>query len=182
MTTEAPTKRKNLFDIGEELIAIEEMIEAAEGDIGDPAEEAWITEWLESAAEAQASKVDCYINLVRSFENKAAAAGAEEDRYKKAKTVNHSHASRLLSRLKQHMEKTSQLKIETATGRTVTIQKNGGVAPLIVSPDVDPTQLSPKFQKLTIELDTKAVRAAIAAGEEVAFASLGERGTSLRIK
>jgi hypothetical protein len=181
MTTEAPKKR-SLFTIGEDLLAIEQIIEQAEGDISDPAVEATITSWLQELATDQANKADGYVNLIKKWEGEKAAAKAEAEQYTKAANVRAARIERLKLLLKQHMEATHQQKIETATGRTIAIQKNGGLCPLQVDAALNPAAIDAKFQKVTIELNSDAVRTALDAGEKLAFARLGLRGTSLRIK
>lgn len=44
------------------------------------------------------------------------------------------------------------------------------------------TQLPEQFQRVSIEADTKAIREALEAGQQLPFAHLGDRGSSLRIK
>ena len=79
------------------------------------------------------------------------------------------------------MELTHRAKLETATGRVLAIQKNGGKQPLVV--DWLPLEELPeRFQKVTITEDREKIAEALAAGEELTFARLEPRGTHLRIK
>jgi len=48
--------------------------------------------------------------------------------------------------------------------------------------DLDPKTLPERFQKITVEANSPAIREALESGEKLEFAELGERGTSLRIK
>lgn len=59
---------------------------------------------------------------------------------------------------------------------------NGGVAPLIGADALDPLTIDPRFQRVTTSVDASAIRAAIEAGETIEGVSIGQRGTSLRIK
>jgi Siphovirus Gp157 len=90
--------------------------------------------------------------------------------------------SRLKARLKDYLECTDRTKAVTSSGKMFAIQKNGGASPLVVAEDLDLSTLDQRFVRTVASLDTSAVRAAIAAGEDVPFASLGETGSHLRIR
>ena len=45
-----------------------------------------------------------------------------------------------------------------------------------------PTDLADGFQKVSIDANTTAIRQALEAGEDLDFAQLGDRGSSIRIK
>ena len=60
------------------------------------------------------------------------------------------------------------------------IQKNGGMLPLILSEA--PERLPEAFRRVSYEADNEAIRKALDEGQELDFASYGERGESLRIK
>lgn len=55
-------------------------------------------------------------------------------------------------------------------------------APLILDDSIPVAQLPEQFQKVSIDADTAAIRAALEAGESLEWARLGERGSSMRIK
>lgn len=173
---------QTLFGIGDDLLALEQLIEECEGDISDPKADAAITAWLSEIGASQALKVDGYINLIKRWDMQRAAAKAEAEQYRKMAQVRENRIDRLKQRLKEHMEQTHQVKIETISGRTVAIQNNGGVVPMEVSPYVDPKLIPQRFQRVVVELDTQLVRAALTAGETLTFAKLGQRGTQLRIR
>lgn len=172
---------KTLFEIGDEMLALEELIDSLDGDISDPAAEEAITAALESLAKDQANKTDGYVNLIRKWEMLQVAATAEKDRYSKRISVMDNRVGRLKHRLKQHMELTGQKKIETASGRSVTISNNGGALPLEMDTTVDPRTVDPRFQKVILTLDNENIRKALVAGEKLEFASIKPRGTHLRI-
>jgi hypothetical protein len=179
---EVAEKKQTLWDIGEDLLALERLVEECDGDISDPAVDAAITAWMDEMAKNQAVKCDGYVGLIRKWEMQKSAAVAEAEQYRKIASVRGNRIERLKVRLMEHMQATGQTKIETATGRTIGIQKNGGKVPLVVAPDVDPTQIDSRYQAVSIELDNEAVRKALEGGEKLAFASLGDRGVSLRIR
>jgi hypothetical protein len=173
---------RTLFAISEDLRALENLIESVDGDISDPQVEAAISGWLAELEKDQAVKTDAYVNLIRKWDNELAAAKAEAEQYRKIAETRANRVAKLKARLKEHMEATHQQRIETATGRTVAIQKNGGKAPLQIDMTTDPRQLEPRFQKTTVAIDTDAVRVALEAGESLDFASLLPVGSHLRIK
>lgn len=173
---------KTLFEIGEDLEALERLIEEAQGDISDPAAAEAVEAWFKEIADNQGGKIDNYCSLIRKWEGQAVAAKAEAEQYAKAAQVRANRVRALKDRLKLYMEVTHQVKIETPTGRTVAIQKNGGVAPMEVKPDLNPLTIPEKYQLKTISMNGPAVRAALEAGETLDFARLNERGTSLRIR
>lgn len=170
---------RTLFDIGDDLVALEEFIASLDGDI-TAADEA-VTAWLVSLGEEQAKKLDGYINLQKKLELEAAFARGIADEYAKRAKSKEVTIARLDQRLITHMIATNQKKIETASGRILAIQANGGKVPLIMH-DVNPDDLPPTFQKVTYAVNTDAVRRALESGETLPFASLGEKGSHLRIR
>jgi hypothetical protein len=62
------------------------------------------------------------------------------------------------------------------------LAKNGGKAPLILDESVPVAKLPERFQKVSIDPNTVAIREALESGEHLNFAQLGERGMSMRIK
>jgi hypothetical protein len=175
------TTKRSLFDIGEEMLELERYLESLDGDVSEPGVDEKVMAWFKNLGDAQATKIDNYIALMRKWEGEAAAAKAEIDRYKKSVQVRENRVERFKEKLKEHMEATHQKKIETATGRTVAIQNKGGKVPMFVD-DVDPTTVPAAYQKIAIEIDNEAVRKDLESGKALAFAELGERGTQLRIR
>lgn len=170
-----------LFDIGNDLIALEELLDETAGDVSDPAAEQAITDWMAEFEEEQAVKVDRYISLIRKKESEQAAAKIEKEHYGKIERVRSNCIARLKERMLIHLRDTNQRKIQSATGRSITIQANGGEVPLLLD-FVDPAKVESRFQKVTIELNKDAVREAVKSGEEIAWAKMGVRGESLRIR
>jgi len=87
----------------------------------------------------------------------------------------------LKDRLKWFFETHSIRTVETARYR-LSLARNGGKAPLILKDGVLPTELPNHFQRVSIDPDTTAIREALERGEQLDFAQLGDRGTSIRIK
>ena len=60
------------------------------------------------------------------------------------------------------------------------IQKNGGIAPLII--DSDEWMQEDEFRKVKYEPDNKAIREYLGSGASLPWARIGERGERLVIK
>jgi hypothetical protein len=197
--TETTTKKRSLFDIGDDLIAIENLIEERDGDISDPDVCDAITAWMAEMEGDLAAKTDGYVNLIRKWESEASAAKAEAEQYQKAAEVRANRVRSLKDRLKGWMQMMNRAKIETATGRTIAVQNNGGVEPVAVddtktefldramtgmqlnAADFILPELAP-FIRVKVELDIKAVRDHLKAGNSLPFATLQPRGQQLRIR
>jgi hypothetical protein len=176
------TINRPLFSIGADLEALEALLDEAAGDISNPAVAAAVKEWFAEIRSNQGEKIDRYVSLLRKWEGQAVAAKAEAEQYQKAAQVRTNCVKALKERLKLYLDMTHQTKVETPTGRTVAVQKNGGKVPMEVLPDVNPLGVEERFQLKTISLNTDAVRMALEAGEELKFARLGARGTHLAIR
>jgi Siphovirus Gp157 len=165
-----------LFQIGADLISAYETIDDLGGEL--PPE---LESWFDQLATDEAGKLDSYVGLIRQADAESAAAMEEMERWKMRAQARKNLASKLKERIKQHLELTNRTKAETATGRVLAVQKNGGKQPLVV--DWLPLEELPeRFKKVTITEDREKIADALAAGEELPFARLEPRGTHLRIK
>lgn len=171
-----------LYAIGEDLLQLNDLLEACEGDLSRVGElEPAVTAWLTSLEAEQAWKLDGYVNLVRQLEMEAAAAQSEAEQWQAKAGARRKRAEYLKDRLKRHLEATGQPKVMTATGRTVAVVGNGGQRPVAIRDGADPMDYPAKFRRWSVEFDRAAVRTALECGEDVPFASLAERGTHLRV-
>jgi hypothetical protein len=174
-----------LYAITADLHQLNDLLDEIEGDLSRLGEmEPAVTGWLELLGEEQAAKLDGYVGLIKTLEMEAAAAQAEKEQWQAKEKARTARADYLKAKLKQHLEATGQLKVQTASGRVVTVQKNGGVQPLEIKPGTDPLDLPPQFVRVVTEysVDKAQVRAALERGEPLNFAELLPRGTSLRVK
>ena len=178
-----------LYAISADLLHLNDILEEIDGDLSRLGEmEPAVTGWLELLGEEQATKLDNYLHLIKQLQMEATAAKAEEEQWAAKRKARESRARYLETKLLRHLEATGQAKVTTASGRVVSVQKNGGVAPLIInehlySPDdegipSDCIRIKREFDKASIRvrLDEGGV------GLPVGFAELGQRGTSLRVK
>lgn len=124
-------------------------------------------------------KAEGYIRVIKELE-------ARQDKYKKeierlqgqAKVFDNS-IKRIKENLLQAMDTMNMPKISTEHFR-VSVSKNGGLQPMFVEPDI--TKIPEQYIVLKAEANTKAIREALTAGEELPFAHLEERGRHLTIK
>lgn len=172
-----------LFEIGDEITALHDLLNETGGDITDEEAEKAIDQWLSDNQLALEQKVDSYCFLRQEFRARADARMAEAQRLMKLAGTDAKNASRLEARLKLFFELHGFQKLETPRFK-VSIQKNGGAAPLIV-PDEweqDPASAPEAFQRRVIQLDRDAIREAIRNDEEAPGCSIAPRGTHLRIR
>jgi len=171
-----------LFQISDDLRALADLVNDYEGDIDDPAVTPAFDAWFAELEAAQATKLDGYVGLIRQWEMEEAASKEEAERWAKRASVRANRVQRLKARLMDYMTLTGQPKLTTAEGRTIAVQNNGGVLPIIPAGWEQNVDLDayPQFSKRV--LDPKAVRDALADGKEVPFAALGDRGSHVRIR
>lgn len=124
-------------------------------------------------------KADGYAGVVQELNLRAESRRAEAARMRELAIADEALADRLKLRLKQAMETTGRLKIDTSRFK-LSVANNGGKQPLQV--EVEPTSLPSHLQVLEIKANTTAIRAALESGEAVEGCALLPRGTSLRIK
>ena len=127
------------------------------------------------------AKIDGIARMVRNWTSDVESWKAEEKRFADKRRASENRIKHIKLYAKACLEGAGLEKLKT-TLFTVAIQKNGGVAPMNLCVDLDPKTLPERFQKITVEANSPAIREALESGEKLEFAELGERGTSLRIK
>ena len=123
------------------------------------------------------TKADSYAKVIRSLDGAASAIDAEIKRLQERKLSITNRRDRMKQGLETMMRTTGRTKFKTALF-SFNIQKNGGLAPLVMTEgEIVPTEwLKPG------EPDTGKIREFLQNGGTLPFASLGERGESLRIR
>lgn len=173
-----PKTRRSLFNISDDLEKLNELLD----DCGDDAQQQeLINNWLEQLGDERDRKLDNYSALIVEMTTRAAARKAEAQRLMELAASNENRAKLLRDRLKCFFETHNLKTVDTARYR-LSLAKNGGKAPLILDASVPATKLPERFQRVSIDPDTTAIREALERGEHLNFAQLGERGTSMRIK
>ncbi|XWK89175.1 MAG: siphovirus Gp157 family protein [Phormidium sp.] len=175
----APVQRRTLFNISDEISELTSLLDDIEDD--DLESEQLITSWLENLGEERDRKLDNYAALIAELEAKAEVRKKEAQRLAKLAASDEKKAAMLKERLKWFFEVNKLKTLETARYK-LSLTKSGGKPPLILNDGISPTDLPQKFQKIHVEADKMAIRAALEAGDELDFAHLGDRSSSLRIR
>lgn len=172
----------SLFDLTTEILELEAMLTAAEGEIPDEETEAALDAYMEQLEGDLHAKLDGYVTLISEFEARSEMRSKEAERIYALAKADANNADRLRERLKQFFVRTNRDKpVETARFR-ISLVGAGGKLPLKLH--CQPEQLPAEFrkEKVVISADQDAIRAALERGERLVFAELGERGKVLRIK
>ena len=170
-----------LYQIADDLRALEALLVEAGGDISDPAATAAFEEWEAELSTNLAGKVDNYCGLITEIEVRAAARQAESDRLRDLARVDDNAAKALRERLLFVLQTRNVPKVDTERFR-VSVAKNGGKAPLDVRVGPDELPAWAVKKRTVVETDKDAIRARLEAGESLPFATIMERGTRLVIK
>jgi hypothetical protein len=173
---------RRLFDIGDDLLAIDGLIDDLDGDVSDPAVEAALGMWFDESQAEEGVKLDGYAGYIRQLEHEATIAKAEAEEYRRRAQIRENRVAWLKARLIQHLQRTGRTKVATATGRTIALQQNVGKAPVVLSEDAKPSDFGPEFHAVSVRIDVDKVREHLEAGGILAGAKLGERGVHLRIR
>lgn len=170
---------RTLFNLSDEISQLNVLLDELDGD--DTESKQLLTNWLEQLGEERDRKLDNYAALISELQAKAAVRKAEAKRLAELAAADEKRAQMLKERLEWFFS-VNKLKTVETTRYKLSLAKNGGKAPLILDESLSPTQLPEKFQKISVEVDKTAIRAALEAGEDLDFAHLADRGTSIRIK
>lgn len=172
-------KRRTLFDIGADLLALDQLLDDLDGDVTDASVEAAVTAWTAELAADESRKLDNVVGYLRQLDMEEAAARAQAEQWQQKARSRAGRAAWMKELVRRHLLASGRTRAATETGHTVSVVGNGGKVPLDLSP-VDPDALPDRFTRRV--LDPEAVRAALEAGEELPFARLGERGSHVRVK
>lgn len=153
---------RKLYEIGADLEALSEMMTDLDGEIPEGEIGAAIEEWFDRLGEERDEKIRRYCALIEMMIFSAEACAEEVRRLGKLKRANENGALQLKDRLKQFFEQHGIQKLDLGTFRP-RIQVNGS-APLIVPQPwaTEPASAPEAFHKVAIELNTQAVREALA--------------------
>lgn len=172
-------KTGTLYDISDDLTALEELLIESGGELPDATAEAAIDSWLDELGARRDAKVDSYCALIRNLESRAAGRRAEAARLMDRARIDGNAVDRLKGRLLAFFDRHAIRTLETPRFR-VTAAANGGVRPLtfLALPD----QIPDEFIEFVRKPMNGVIRELLEAGESLPFAELGERGRSIRIK
>ena len=164
-----------LYEISEDLKAVEELLIEQGGDLGDSEDEDVVMRWLTEHQDKLDDKLERYGRLIHELMARGKARTEEAARLRARGTVDVNAAKRLKERLLWFMQERNMKKIETPSFK-YSVSKNGGMAPL----EFEEAHVPEEYR--TSSVDTGAIRKALDDGQELEFARYLERGTSLRMR
>lgn len=173
--------RQTLFDIGNDLLAIDNLLDETGGELTNPDAEAAITAWFAELAQAESTKLTGYVGYIRQLDMEAEAARQFANHFAAKAQSRENRVKWLKGKMKDYLEYTGRKKAVTSDGQTVAVQKNGGKQPIEHDP-IDVNQLPDRFVKVVKQSDNDAIRNALESGETLDFARLMPVGTHLRIR
>ena len=163
----------SLYELKNEYKILKEMME------DDSIDDDIISNTMEGIEYELEIKADNYAKIMKELEGEAETIKKEiarlDDKYSRIKD----NVKRLKDNLQQAMVETGKTKIKTDLF-TISVQKNGGVLPLVLEKDV--LEIPDEYTTKLTRIDSDKVRKALENGEKLDFAHFGERGESLRIK
>lgn len=159
----------SLYDMTEEWKSVFDML--LDPEIPEEA----IFDTIEMIEADMDTKADSYAKIIKSMDGDTAQIDEEIKRLQSRKNSIGKRKALMEQRLFETMKTTGRTKFKTALF-SYNIQKNGGAAPVELTGTVPAEWLKPG------EPDKKKIREYLESGNELDFATLGERGESLRIR
>ena len=167
-----------LFDITDDMRALDQLLEDCGGDISDPAVEEAITKWMAEIKDGFETKVDNYCAFIKELTARAAARREEMERLAMRVKADENAAKSLKVRLQMVWEAMQLGKVATRRF-SVSLAGNGGLAPLTVDPAQVPQEF---FVQPPPVIDNDKIRLALEAGRDVPGAALLPRGKHINIR
>lgn len=180
-TAIAKVERKTLFEIGADLVALDNLIDETGGELANPEVEQAVESWFKELAVAESTKLAGYCGYIHQLDMEAEAAKQVAAVYQSKAKTRESRIAYLKNRMKEYLTGTGRTKVQTADGQTIAVQKNGGKQPIEHDP-IDPNELPDQFVKIVRQPDNDAIRKALEGGEVLPFSRLLPVGTHLRIR
>ena len=167
-----------LFQITEDLAALDQLLAEVGGDISDPKVAETVEVWMAELDSNLHGKIDNYVALITEMQHRAETRKAESERLANRARIDNESANWLAERLLQALSDRGLRKIETDR-YAVSVVGNGGRQPIVLTADVPPDW---HRTRTTVEPDRERIRASLEAGEALPFATLGDRGKRLSIR
>lgn len=167
-----------LFQITDDLAALDDLLAECGGDISDPGVAAAVETWMAELDQNLKGKVDNYVALITEMRHRASTRSSEAERLAERARIDEDAADWLAAKLRQALEDRGLKKIETER-YAVSVVGNGGKQPLVLTGDVPADW---QKTRTTVEPDRERIRASLEAGETLPFATLGDRGRRLSIR
>lgn len=175
---------RSLFAIGDDLQALDALLEECGGELSTPEVEAAFLTLAQQIAAEEGAKLDGCVHYLRRLEMEASAAKSEADQYLQHAKVRENRIARFKAFLLDYLHRTGRTKVQTETGRVLASQTNGGKPPLRLRDNIDPATVPDHLVQVKRTLDTEAIRRGLAEGDPdaKAIAILDAPGCHLRIK
>jgi hypothetical protein len=171
-------QRRSLFDIGNDLTVLNNLIEEVGGDVSDPLVCAALESWFSQLSEERGQKLDNIHAYIRMLEGEHYACERLRDEWGTRAESRKKRIEGMKAMLVVHLQQHGG-KAESASGIKFRVQPNGGKPPLVINDDFDYDD--ERFFDLVPKIDRDAVREAIDRGETVPGAHIAERGHHLRV-
>jgi hypothetical protein len=166
-----------LFDICEDMQALDQLLIEADGDVSDPVVSDYIDRLFSDLDSQLQSKVENYCRLIVEVQARSEARRRESERILARAKVDKRMADGLKERLQNALDFLRIKKVETARFR-VSVAINGGMAPLVVHDHLVPESL----MKMEAKPDKNRIRELLESGAELDCAKLDDRGRHLSIR
>ena len=173
--------RKSLFDLGDDMIALDAILDECDGEVSPEADLA-IQAWFAELQQGQARKLDNYAAILNQWAMEEVAAKAERDQWAKKATVRANRQKWMKERMLNYLELTRQPKVITEKGLTVALQNNGGILPMKINEMATVDTVPPSYVRVIRELDNDKIREDLESGKKLDFAHLEPRGKHVRIR
>lgn len=153
---------KNLFEISDDLLALDALLDEIGGDISDAEAEAAVDAWLKELGAERDSKLEAYAYLIKENEARAAALKEEAARLKARREAAENKADRLKTRLEIFLKVQGIDRIQTERF-TFALQKPGGKPRVAIAEayEENPVELPERFRRVKFEADLNAIREAL---------------------
>ncbi len=172
---------RTLFQITDDMHALDELLEELGGDISDPRVAETVDAWMAELDADLTRKVDNYAAFIRELEARCQVRRDEGRRLYDLARSDESKADWLKDRLCIALRQRGLQRVETPRYR-VSVAANGGKQPLdIHDPKAVPKQFCQHIPE-SWDPDADLIRAELQAGREVPGVALMARGSHLRIK
>lgn len=152
---------KTLFEIGDDIRALEALLTEIEGDVSDEEIEKTIDDWLLENRSNLKEKLDGYAWLITERKRMSEARLEESKRIKALATADQNLSDRLKNRLKFFFEEYGIEREETLNFK-FWIQNNGGALPLWFNEEdfggSNAVRLPEEYQKTLVIPDMESIR------------------------
>ena len=163
----------NLYEITGNLLALQNLMESDELDAET------LADTLEAVEGEYEIKLENYCKVIKNLEADITAIKNEVTRLSYNRKSLEKNIDILKAAMFDSMKSTGTNKVKGQIF-TLSIQKNGGKAPVVV--DVKTADLPDELVRIKEEADIEAIRSYIEETGDLTYAHFGERGESLRIK